>query len=197
MSGVEQQEDALVHQRHKFVDFRGGLNAGAHVVMQTDLHPLLRRQAAEGVIAFRHPLPLFVAEARLRIAEDRFIQPLYAAALLGAANHFRPHRMKEVHVIDEFINGFFPLAVGEKGAEPGVADLNAANIQHRLENRRIARIFAADFAAGKAGQRHFADDLLEGVFAAELRHIIVSPADWGDSQFDVIFVHSRAPAAAP
>jgi hypothetical protein len=41
--------------------------------------------------------------------------------------------MKEVHVIDEFINGFFPLAVGEKGAEPGVADLNAADIQHRLE----------------------------------------------------------------
>lgn len=99
-------------------------------------------------------------------------------------------------MIDEFINGFFPLAVGEKGAEPGVADLNAADIQHRLENRRVARIFAADFAAGKAGQRHFADDLLEGVFAAELRHIIVSPADWGDSQFDVIFVHSRAPAAA-
>ncbi|SQC39671.1 Uncharacterised protein [Klebsiella pneumoniae] len=66
-------------------------------------------------------------------------------------------------MIDEFINGFFPLAVGEKGAEPGVADLNAADIQHRLENRRVARIFAADFAAGKAGQRHFADDLLEGV----------------------------------
>ena len=86
-------------------------------------------------------------------------------------------------MIDEFINGFFPLAVGEKGAEPGVADLNAADIQHRLENRRVARIFAADFATGKTGQRHFADDLLEGVFAAELRHIIVSPADWGDSQF--------------
>ncbi|GHK54708.1 hypothetical protein KPZU09_44440 [Klebsiella pneumoniae] len=57
-------------------------------------------------------------------------------------------------MIDEFINGFFPLAVGEKGAEPGVADLNAANIQHRLEDRRVARIFAADFAAGKTGQRH-------------------------------------------
>ena len=74
MAGVEQQEDALVHQRHKFVDFRGGLNAGAHVVVQTDLHPF-SAAAAEGVIAFRHPLPLFVAEARLRIAEDRFIQP--------------------------------------------------------------------------------------------------------------------------
>jgi hypothetical protein len=105
--------------------------------------------------------------------------------------------MQEIHVVNEFINGLFPLAVSKKGAEPGVANLNAADIQHRLENRRIAWIFAADFAAGKARQRHFADDLLESIFAAQLRHIVVSPANRGDSQFYVIFVHSRAPAAAP
>jgi hypothetical protein len=45
------------------------------MVVQTDLHPLLRRQATEGVVAFRHPLPLFFAEARFRIAEDRFSSP--------------------------------------------------------------------------------------------------------------------------
>lgn len=94
-------------------------------------------------------------------------------------------------MVNEFINGFFPLAVSKKGAEPGVANLNAADIQHRLENRRIAWIFAADFAAGKTRQRHFADDLLKSILAAQLRHIVVSPANRGDSQFYVIFVHSR------
>ena len=94
-------------------------------------------------------------------------------------------------MVDEFINGFFPLPVGKKGTKPGVANLNAADIQHRLENRRIAWIFAADFTTGKACQRHFADDLLESIFTAQLRHVVVSPTNRGDSQFHVIFVHSR------
>ena len=99
-------------------------------------------------------------------------------------------------MIHKLVNGLFPLPVGKKGAEPGIADLNAANIQHRLEHRRIARVFAAHFAAAKPRQRHFADYLLKGIFAAQFRHIIVGPANRGDRQFYIIFVHKNAPVAA-
>jgi hypothetical protein len=45
------------------------------MVVQTNLHALFRRQTTEGVIAFRHPLPLFFAKARFRILQDGLFQP--------------------------------------------------------------------------------------------------------------------------
>ena len=59
VAGVEQQEDALVHQRHKFVDFRSGLDAGAddYLVkpfsfqeLEARIKALLRRTGAEPAV---------------------------------------------------------------------------------------------------------------------------------------------------
>ncbi len=93
-------------------------------------------------------------------------------------------------MVHKLVERFLPLAGGKKGAEPGVANFDTADSQHRFQDGRIARVFAAHFAAGKARQRHFADGLLEGVFAAELRHIVIRPADRSDGEPYVLLIHN-------
>ncbi len=96
-------------------------------------------------------------------------------------------------MIDELIDGLGFIAISKKGAEPGVADLNAADIKHRFQNSRIARVFTADFAAGKSGQRHFTDCLLESVLFAQIGHVVIGPADRCYRQLYILFVHLQIP----
>lgn len=159
--------------------------------MQIDLYFFFCCQVVEGVVVFCYLLLFFVVEVWFCIVEDWFIQFLDVVVLFGVVNYFCVYCMKEVYVIDEFINGFFLLVVGEKGVESGVVDLNVVDIQYWFENCWVVWIFVVDFVVGKVGQCYFVDDLLEGVFVVEFWYIIVSLVDWGDSQFDVIFVYSR------
>ena len=47
--------------------------------------------------------------------------------------------------------------------------------------------------AGETRQRHLADRLLESIFAAEFRHVVVGPANRRNRQFDVLLVHFQLP----
>ena len=102
------------------------------MVVQTDLHALLGGQTLKACYSLRRHAATLLFASRFLIRRESVFQPLNAAALLRAANHFRPHRLQEIHVVHKFVNGFFPLPVG-KGAEPGIANLNARGYQHRRE----------------------------------------------------------------
>ncbi|MNP27395.1 hypothetical protein D3C76_1203030 [compost metagenome] len=74
--------------------------------------------------------------------------------------------MQEIHVVNKLIDGLFLQPIGKKRAEPSITDLDPTDIQHRFQHLGIARVFAAHFAAGEPGQRHFADALLERILVA-------------------------------
>jgi hypothetical protein len=90
VSGVKQQEDVVIDQRHKFVDLCGSLDTSPHMMVQAHLHALPGGQAPQRVVTFGDALPLFLAKAGFCLADNRFFQPLNTAALLGAANYFAP-----------------------------------------------------------------------------------------------------------
>ena len=50
------------------------------------------------------------------------------------------------------------------------------------EYQRLAIRIPRRSSAGEAGQRHFADGLLEGVLGTQLRHIVIAPADGSNTQ---------------
>ncbi len=113
MSGVVQQKDFVIDQRHKFVDLFAGLNTGPHMVVQAHLHALLGGQAPQRVVAFGDALPLFLAEAGFCLAENRFSSP-ECCRFARSSQSLSPHRVQEIHVIHKLVNGLFPLPVGKR-----------------------------------------------------------------------------------
>ena len=85
---------------------------------------------------------------------------------------------------DEVFFDLFIRLSKQKGAEPRGSNAHAAQIESFFENVGIFGVFSADFAAGEARQRHFADALLKSIFLAEVGHIIVSPSNRRDTQFN-------------
>ena len=83
----------------------------------------------------------------------------------------------------KFHSSFFVGLGNQEGGEPGIADLDATQIQHGLQNGGILGVLVAHFAAGEASQRHFTDTLLEGVFTAQFGQIVIGPGDGGNAQF--------------
>ncbi|MNV89244.1 hypothetical protein D3C71_1835250 [compost metagenome] len=65
MASIKQQVDIVVHHAHVTVDLGGSLNAGTHMVVQTDLHALAGSNLGQLIVAIGHSLPLFIVEIRL------------------------------------------------------------------------------------------------------------------------------------
>ena len=184
VTAVKQQEHQFrIRQFHQAVDLLCRLHAGAHVVVHGKVHALGPGVSAHLVKAPRHRLPLLFGVHRLFV-QNGFVQAtLNGIALLGSADHLGTQGVQLVAVLLKGGDGLLIRLGSQVRREPSVANLQPANVQIRLEHRRIGRVFVADLRAGETGQRHLADALLKGIFCAQVGHIVIGPADGGNGQF--------------
>ena len=142
------------------------------------------RDGSEFVQAFSQKFPLLFRVVRF-VRENSFVElALNAVALLGDVAEFRAHGVEEFAVRDKI---FFDLLVRlseQKRTEPRAGDAHAAKVESLFEDVGVFGIFAADFAAGEARQRHLADALFKSIFLAEVGHVVVSPRNRRDTQFN-------------
>ena len=83
---------------------------------------------------------------------------------------------------------FFVRSADKEGGKPCVADFDSPQRQHGLEDSRILRILVAHLGAREARQRHLADALAEGVFAAQLGQVVIGPSNGRNAQ---LYIFSR------
>ena len=122
--------------------------------------------------------------------QDGLILTLDAVALLGSADNASADIVQEITLFDELFLNFLIGLCKQEGGEPLVADDHITKVKSFLQLILVCRIVAADFASLEACKSHLTDGLLEGIFRAKLRHVIVCPADRSDSQFYQIFIQS-------
>ena len=186
MPGVVAQEHiARIGVRHHAVDLLCGLHHRAHVVVEAQLEAAVRRDLSEHVKTLREALPAgFVHNGLVIAGQNRRIDlTLNRITLFRNVDAVRADGGKEIELPCKVRDIFFKRLCQQKRREPAACDAHAAQIQLPLELLRILRIFVADLAARKARQRHFTDGLPERILRAELRHVVVAPADRGDAQF--------------
>ena len=187
MTGVKEQENLLrIHGGHEAVDFLNRLHAGSHVMMHGQRHALFLGECAELIVALDHSIPLRIGPDGLLVAEDIDVLALDGVALFAGTDHSCAECVETVAVSDEVADGDFIGLGGEERGEPGIADLQAADVQLVLEHLHILGILVADFASLEAGERHFAHALFKGVLSAQVGHVIIGPADRGNRQFDFV-----------
>ena len=191
VAGVVAQVDiARIGVGQHPVGLGSGLDNGAHVVMEAQLKAAIRSHLTQAVQAVAETIPLLVGHDGLVVTgqNGHIGLALDGAGLLADIDAVGTNGFQEIQFLDELGFHFLVGLVHQEGGEPAAGDAHAAQIQFPLQFGSIGRILVADLAAGEAGQCHFADDLAEGVFAAQFGHIIVAPADGGDAKLDFFFV---------
>ena len=194
VAGIIAQEDiAGIGVGHHAVSLLGGLDHSAHVMMEAQLKAALHGDLAQGVQTGAEAVPfLVVHDVLVAAGEDGGVHlALDGIALLADVDAVGTHSGQEVQVGGEVGDLLLHGAGQDEGRIPAAGDTHTAQIQGLLQLGGIAGILVADLAAGKAGQSHLTDDLLEGVFTAQLGHIVVAPADGGDAQRDVFGIKHR------
>ena len=170
------------------------------MVVEAQLEAPVRGDLAQLVQAVAQELPLGVVHHMLVAAgEHGYVHlALDGVALLADVDAVGAHGSQEVQVGDEVLLLLLKGAGQEEGGVPAAGDAHAAQVQGLLQLGRILGILVADLAAGEARQRHLADGLLEGVLRAQLRHIVVAPADGCDAQEYVVGIkHWNFPLVKP
>ena len=175
---------------HHAVRLLAGLDHGAHVVVEAQLEAPVGGDLAQLVEAVAEAVPLGVVHHVLVAAgEDGHIHlALDGPALLADVDAVGAHGGQEVQVGDEVLLLLLEGAGQDKGRIPAAGDAHAPQVQGALQLRRVLGILVADLAAGEARQGHLADRLLEGVLTAQLRHVVVAPADGCDAQEHIFLV---------
>ena len=191
MAGVVAQVDILgIGVGQHTVGFLGGLDNGAHVMMEAQLEATVSGHLAQAVQAVAEDSPLLVGHDGLVVTgqNGHIGLALDGAGLLADIDAVCANGFQEIQFLDELGFHFLIGLVHQEGGEPAAGNAHAPQIQFPLQFSGIGGVLVADLTAGEAGQCHFADDLAEGIFAAQFGHIIVAPADGGDAKLDFFFV---------
>ncbi len=152
-------------------------------MMDGQIHAFFTGQSTHFIEALADRLPLFFCVNRFIGTEDRHIQfALDGVALFGRTDDLRAEIIQFIAVGDKVLNGHFVGFTRQQGREPCIADLQTAHIQLVFQYFRILRVFVTDFRTLETCQRHFADTLFKCVFSTQIGHIIVCPADRGNTQ---------------
>ena len=194
VAGVIAEEDIVgVGIGHHAVRLLAGLEHGAHVVVEAELEAPVRRDFAQLVQPVAEAVPLGVVHHVLVAAgEDGGVHlALDGVALLADVDAVGAHGGQEVQVGLEVLLLLLKGAGQNEGGVPAAGDAHSPEVQGLFQLRGVGGILVADLAAGEARQGHFADDLLEGVLRAQLRHIVVAPADGRDAQRNVIGIKHK------
>ena len=181
---IAEEHIARIRMTHHAVGLFGALHHRSHMMMVAEPEASVRCRPAKRVQPFAEPVPLFVIHDMFKATgqDGRVHLPLDRIALLGDIDAVCADRREEIEFAMKLGQIFRKRLSEQEGGEPAARDAQAAQIQLPLQLGRVLRIFVADLAAGIARERHFAHDLAEAVLRAELRHIIVAPADRGDAQ---------------
>ena len=166
------------------------------MMMEAQLEAPLHGNLAQGVQARAEAVPLLVVHDVLVAAgQNRGVHlALDGIALLADVDAVGADSGQEVQIGGEVCNLLLHGTGQDEGRIPAAGDAHAPQIQCLLQFRGIGGILVADLAAGEACQRHLTDDLLEGILAAQFRHIVVAPADRSDTQGYVFGVkHWKSP----
>ena len=181
---------------HHAVRLLAGLDHGAHVVVEAELEAPVNGDFAQLVQPVAEAGPLLVVHHVLVPSrQDRGVHlALNGIALLADVDPVGAHGGQEVQVGLEVLLLLLEGAGQEEGGIPAAGDAHAPQVQGLLQLRRVRGVLVADLTAGEARQGHLADDLLEGVLSAQLRHIVVAPADGRDAQGNVLGIkHGKRP----
>ena len=175
---------------HHAVRLLAGLDHGAHVVVEAQLEAPVRGDLAQLVQAVAEAVPLGVIHHVLVAAgEDGHVHlALDGVALLADVDAVGAHGSQEVQIGDEVLLLLLEGTGQDEGGVPAAGDAHAPQIQRLFQLGGVLGILVADLTAGEARQGHLADGLLEGVLAAQLRHVVVAPADGCDAQEHVILI---------
>ena len=187
---VAEEHVAGVGVGHHPIGLRGGLDHGAHVVMEAKLEAPLHGRLAESVQAFTEAIPLPVVHDVLVVAgQDGGVHlALDGIALLGHVDPVGAHGGEEVQLPVEIRQVFLQRFGQQKGGEPAAGDPHAPQVQLPLQFLGVLGVFVPDLAAGEPGKGHLADGLPEGVLRPQLRHVVVAPADGRDAQLHFLRV---------
>ena len=175
---------------HHPVGLRGGLDHGAHVVMEAELEATLHGRLAQGVQALAEALPLPIVHDVLVVAgQDGGVHlALDGVALLGHVDAVRAYGGEEIKLPVEVRQILLERLGQQEGREPAAGDPHASEIQLPLQFLGVLGVLVADLAAGEPRQGHLADGLAEGVLRAQLGHVVVAPADGRDAQLHFLRV---------
>ena len=188
VAGVVAEEYLVrVGAREQAVGLRRGLHDRAHVVMVAQLEAARGRNRAQAVQTRAQAIPLGVVHRVLGAGEHgRVHLPLNGITLLGDVDAVRANGLQKVQLARkvglDLLDG---LRQQERG-EPPRRDAHAAQVELALELGGVGRVLVSDLAAGEARQRHLADGLAKGVFAAQLGHVVVAPTNRRDAQKDLV-----------
>ena len=175
---------------------KAGVNIRALSIAETSDFGILRLivdDVFEAGNALREQGKIYSITDVLAVAgEDRSVQlTLDGVALLADINMVSADSFQEVQVGGKVGNFFFDGTSQNERRVPAAGDAHAAQVQSLLQLDGILRIVVANLAAGKAGQCHFADNLLESVFGTQFRHVIIAPTDRGNTQRDALGIKHK------
>ena len=117
---------------HQPVDLFLGLNDGAHMMMERQLHALDFGNLAQTVQTDGKFLPLFLVHHVLTALNGLIQSALNAVALLGYTDAGCANFQEEVALPDESFFGFFVGSTDQEGRKPLIADGHTPQIQGLL-----------------------------------------------------------------
>ena len=156
------------------------------MVMEAQLEAAVSCDLAQLVQAVAQLIPLFVGGDRLVVTEHRVLLCEQAAGQLAYVDAACTDSLEEIQLLDKCL---FVLLVGgraQEAREPLGCNLDAAQVECLVQYGRVGRELAANLGALKACQSRLGNHLLEGQLAAELRHVVIGPADRRNAEFYIV-----------
>ncbi len=187
MTGIKTQiYIARIGVIHQALGFFKGLHNGCHVMMITQLKTAICRNFAQLIQAGAQLAPFFIRSNRLVVTKHRAFFCKQIACQLTHIDARCADLFQKVQLCNKCLFVFLIRSRAQETRKPLRRNFDAAQIQCLIQHIRICREFSTDFCSLKACQCSFRDHLFKCQFSAQLRHIIVGPANRCNTKFYVI-----------